>query len=137
MPTQRVANTASAVTLTLATEVLVVTVTPQAPNNQVNPNAPNVEIRADVVITGAASATTCALNIIRGATVNAGDVLAADIVAAVDGSAISRAYTVVAQDTAANFNTNNGQYSLVATAAGAAQAAQYASIAVQDLAPGV
>ena len=137
MPTQRVAATAAAVALPNGAETAVVTVTPLAPSNQVNANGPNVQVQASVVITGAASATSCTLKIVRGAATGGTDILPSDVVASVDAAATDREVTVTAQETAANFNLANGQYSLVATAAGAAQTARIASIEVQDLAPGV
>lgn len=136
MPSQRVANTASAVALTLATEVAVVTVTPQAPNNQVTAPGPNVQVQANIVITGAASATNCTLKIRRGAGTGGTDILASDPVASVDAAATDRQVTIAVQETAANFNAANGTYTLTANAAGAAQTARLASIEVQDLAPG-
>ena len=137
MPTQRVANTAAAVTLTLATEVTVVTVTPQPPLNQVTPGGPNVQVQATIIITGAASATNCTLKLRRGAGTGGTDILASDPVVSVPASAIDVEVTVTAQETAANFNAANGTYTLTANAAGAAQTARLASIEVQDLAPGV
>ena len=137
MPTQRVANTAAAVALTLATPVAIVTVSPQPPNNQVSAGGPNVQVQATVAITGVAAATSCTLKIVRGAGTGGADILPSDVVASVDAAATDRVVTITAQETAANFNAANGIYTLVGTAAGAAQTARIASIEVQDLAPGV
>lgn len=137
MPTQRVANTAAAVALTLATEVTVVTVTPLAPNNQVSVGGPNVQVQASIVVTGVAAATTCTLKLRRGAGITGTDILPTDAVLSVDAAATDRAATVTVQETPANFNAANGIYTLTATAAGAAQTARIASLEVQDLAPGV
>lgn len=137
MPTQRVAQSAAAVVLTLATEVAVVTVTPQPPNNQVVANSPNVQIQATIVITGVASATSCTLRIRRGAGTGGTDITPTDVVASVDAAATDRTAVITLQETAANFNLANGTYTLTATAAGAAQTARVASIEIQPLATGV
>jgi hypothetical protein len=137
VPTQRVANTAAGVALTLATEIAVVTVTPQAPSNQVDVPGPNVQVQATIIITGAASATNCTLKLRRGAGTGGTDILASDPVVSVPASAIDVEVTVTAQETAANFNAASGTYTLTANAAGAAQTARLASVEVQDLAPGV
>lgn len=139
MPTQRVANTASAVVLTLATEVAVATVTPQPPNNQVLTGGGNtgIQVQASIVITGAASATTCTLKVRRGAGITGADILPSDVVLSVPASAIDTSATITVQDSQANFNAANGIYTLTATAAGAAQSARIASIEIQDLAAGV
>ena len=134
MPTQRVAATAAAVALPNGAETAVVTVTPLAPSNQVNANGPNVQVQASVVITGAASATSCTLKLRRGAGTGGTDILPSDVVASVDAAATDRQVTVTVQETPANFNAANGIYTLTATAAGAAQTARVASIEIQDLA---
>jgi hypothetical protein len=137
MPTQRVANVAAGVALTLATEVVVCTVTPAPPGNQVNPGVPNVQVSGTLVVTGAASATTCTVKVRRGAGTGGADILASDIVATVPAAATDEIITFSVQETAANFNAANGIYTMTATAAGAAQTARLASIEVQDLALGV
>ncbi len=134
MASNRHVDTASAVTLTLTTEVAVVTSAPQAPYNVAS--AP-VLVRARVMITGAASATTCTLKLRRGSGVTGTDILASDPVVSVPGSAIDAAAYCEAIETAANFNTAAGIYTLTGNAAGAAQAARIASIEIQPLAPGV
>lgn len=139
MPTNRVAATAAAVTLTLATEVAVVTVTPASAGglpNQVNPGV-TVQVQATIVITGAVSATSCTLKVRRGAGITGTDITPTDVVASVDGAATDRSVTVTLQETAANFNAANGTYTLTGTAAGAAQTARVASIEVQPLSGGV
>lgn len=136
MPTQRVAQFASAVALPLATETAIATVTPAPGSNQVNPNGANVLIRAEVVVTGAASATTCTLKLRRGAGIAGADILPSDVVASVDAAATDRTAIVTQQETAANFNAANGVYTVTGTAAGAAQTARIAQIEVQDLALG-
>lgn len=137
MPTQRVAATAAAVALTLATEVAVVTVAPQPPNNQVSPGGPAVQVQASVVITGAAGATTCTLKLRRGAGITGTDIFASDPVLSVDAAATDRSARITIQDTAAGFNGANGVYTLTANAAGAAQTARLASLTVHPTATGI
>lgn len=136
MATQRVGAVASAVTLTLATEVAVVTLTCAPPNNQVSAGA-TVQLMATVVVTGAASATTCTLKLRRGSGLAGTDILPTDVVLTVAASAIDEGVTIVVQETAANFNAANGIYTLTANAAGAAQSARMASLECQVLASGV
>lgn len=136
MPTQRVGAVASAVTLTLATEVAVVTLTCEPPANQVSAGA-TVQISGTIVVTGAASATTCTLKLRRGSGLTGTDIFASDPVLSVPGSAIDASGAFSVQETAANFNAANGIYTLTANAAGAAQTARLASLECQVLATGV
>lgn len=137
MTTNRVAATAAGVVLTLATEVTVATVTPAAPSNQVSLPSPGVLVRAELVVTGVAAATTCTVRIRRGAGVGGADILPSDVVASVDAAATDRSVVVSVIETPANFNAANGQYTVTAQAAGAAQTAREATIEVQPLSAGV
>lgn len=137
MPTSRVAATASAVTLTLATEVTVATVTPAAPSNQVAAPLPGVLVRAELIVTGAVSATTCTVRIRRGAGTGGTDILPTDVVASVDAAATDRTIIASVIDTIAGFNGANGIYTVTAQAAGAAQSARLATIEIQPLSAGV
>lgn len=137
MPTQRVGAVASGVALPLSTETLVATVTPLAPNNQVDVNVPSIQVQATIILTGAVGATTCTLRIRRGSGTGGVDILPTDPTPSVDAAATDREVTVTVQETPANFNATNGQYTLTATANGAAQTARLASLEIQDLAVGV
>lgn len=137
MPSNRVANTASAVTNTLTTNVIVVTVTPAAPNNQVAAPIPGVLVRAEGTITGAASATSATLSIVRGSTAGGTSILASSPVLAVTAAATDTSFAISAVETIANFNTANGIYSLQVNQAGAATTTRIATIEVQPLAAGV
>ena len=137
MPTNRVAANAAGVVLTLATEVAVATVTPAAPSNQVSAPSPGVLVRAELVITGVAAATTCTVRIRRGAGVAGADILPSDVVASVDAAATDRTVVASVTETPANFNATNGQYTVTATAAGAAQTARLATIEIQPESAGV
>lgn len=136
MATQRVAAVAAGVALPLTTETAIVTLTPQAPNNQVTPGS-TVLIRFDVTITGAASATNCTFKLRRGAGLTGTDILASDPVLTVAASAVDEGLSVTVTETAANFNTANGIYTLSGNAAGAAQTARLASLEEQVLSAGV
>ena len=137
MSTQKVQAVASAVPLPIA-ETAVVTVAPQAPNNQVNPAViQSVEIHADIVITGLAAATTNTLKIRRGAGIAGADIMPTDAVMSVDAAATDRSASITLQETPANFNAANGIYTLTATSAGAAQTARVASISVMPVDFGV
>ena len=135
--TNRVGNAASAVALPLATETAIVTVTPAAPSNQVAAPLPGVLVRAVLCITGAASATNCAIKLRRGAGLGGTDILASDAVVTVPASAIDNDIEVYAVETVANFNAANGIYTVTGNAAGAAQTARLAWIEVQPLSAGV
>lgn len=137
MATNRVAGTGAAVALPLATETAVATVTPAPPNNQATGAAPGVLVRAELVITGVAAATTCTVRIRRGAGVAGADILPTDVVASVDAAATDRTVIASVVETAANFNAVNGVYTVTATAAGAAQTARIGTIEVQPLTAGV
>ena len=137
MPSNRVANNASAVTLTLTTNVVVVTVTPAAPSNQVAAPIPGVLVRAEVVITGAASATNATVSIIRGSTAGGTSILASNAVVPVTTGATDTSIVVSSIETIANFNAANGIYSLQVNQAGAATTARIATIEIQPLAAGV
>lgn len=137
MPTNRVANTASAVTLTLTTNVVVVTVTPAAPNNQVAAPLIGVLVRAEVVITGAASATNATVSIIRGSTAGGTSILASNVVQPVTTGATDTTIVCSAVETIANFNAALGIYSLQVNQAGAATTARIATIELQPLSAGV
>lgn len=137
MPTNRVANTASAVTLTLTTNVVVVTVTPAAPTNQVAAPITGVLVRASVAITGAASATNATVSIIRGSTAGGTSILAGNPVVPVTTGATDTTIVVEAIETIANFNAANGIYSLQVNQAGAATTARIATIELQPLSAGV
>ena len=139
MATNRVGAVAAAVALALATEVAVVTVAPLTAEglpDQIDPGL-TVQVQATVVITGAASATSCTLKVRRGAGIAGADITPTDVVASVDGAATDRSVTITLQESAVNFNAANGAYTLTATAAGAAQTARIASIEIQPLAGGV
>lgn len=131
MPSNRVASQASAVALTLATNIVVVTVTPQPPGNQVN--AGNVLVRGEVTITGAASATNATVNLIRGAVAAGASILPSAVVQPVTAAATDTTIVVSGIETAANFNATNGVYSLQVNQAGAATTARVATIEVQPL----
>lgn len=135
--TNRVSNTASAVTLTLTTEVVVVTVTPAAPNNQAATGGAGVLVEGEIVITGVASATNCTLKLRRGAGLTGTDIFPTDPVLSVDAAATDRSARFSVKETDANFNGANGIYTLSATAAGAAQTARIATLSVQPLSAGV
>lgn len=136
MPTNRVAGFANAVTLTLATEVAIATVTPAAPSNQVAAPIASVLISARVAVKGAASATTCVLQIRRGSGIT-GTVMAGPITVNVDAAAQDRCFILEASETIANFNATNGIYTVTGNAAGAAQTADIATIEIQPLSAGV
>lgn len=136
MGANQVTNSAAAVALTLATEVPVVTVTPQPPGNQLNAGT-TTEVQATIVVTGAASATTCTLKVRRGAGITGADITPTDVVLSVDAAATDRSAVVTVIETAANFNAVNGVYTLTATAAGAAQTARIATIELNPLTSGV
>ena len=136
MPTNRVAATAAGVALTLATNVVVVTVTPAAPGNQVNPGT-SVLVKATVSITGAASATSATVSIIRGSAAGGTSILAGNPVVPVTAAATDTTIEVDAIETAANFNATNGVYTLVVNQAGAATTARIATIEIQPLAGSV
>lgn len=137
MPTNRVANTASAVTLTLTTNIIVVTVTPAAPSNQVAAPITGVLVRASVVITGAAAATNATVSIVRGAAAGGTNILASAAVVPVTTAATDTTVLVEAVETIANFNAANGIYSLQVNQAGAATTARIATIELQPLSAGV
>lgn len=137
MATNRVAGTGAAVALPLATETAVATVTPAAGNNQIGGAVPAVLVRAEVVVTGAVSATTCTVRIRRGAGTGGADILPSDVVASVDAAATDRTAVASTTETAANFNAVNGIYTVTATAAGAAQTARLGTIELQPLTAGV
>ena len=137
MPSNRVAATASAVTNTLTTNIIVVTVTPAAPTNQVSAPLPGVLVRAEGVITGAASATNATISIVRGSAAGGTNILASAAVLAVTAAATDTSFTVQAIETIANFNATLGQYSLQVNQAGAATTTRFATIEVQPLAAGV
>lgn len=137
MPTNRVANTASAVTLTLTTNIIVVTVTPAAPSNQVAAPLTGVLVRASVVITGAASATNATVSIVRGSAAGGTNILASAAVVPVTVAATDTVVVVEAVETIANFNAANGIYSLQVNQAGAATTARIATIELQPLSAGV
>lgn len=136
MPTNRVAATAAGVALTLATNVVVVTVTPAAPGNQVNPGT-SVLVKATVSITGAASATSATVSIIRGSAAGGTSILAGNPVVPVTAAATDTTIVVEGIETAANFNAANGIYSLQVNQAGAATTARIATIEIQPLAGSV
>lgn len=136
MPTNRVAATGTGVALALATEVLIATVTPAAPNNQVSAPSPGVLVSARVAVKGAVSATTCALQIRRGAGLT-GAIILGPITVNVDATAVDRVFPLETIETVANFNGTSGVYTVSGTAAGAAQTADYAVIEVQPLSAGV
>ena len=135
--TNRVAATASAVTLTLTTNIIVVTVTPAAPNNQVIAPLAGVLVRASVVITGAASATNATVSIVRGSAAGGTNILASAAVVPVTVAATDTSIVVEAIETVANFNTALGIYSLQVNQAGAATTARIATIEIQPLDAGV
>ena len=135
--TNRVSNTAAAVALTLATEVAVVTVTPAAPSNQVAAPLTGVLVRATVSITGAASATSATVSIVRGSAAGGTSILASNPVVPVTAAATDTTIVVEAIETIANFNAANGIYSLQVNQAGAATTARIATIELQPLAAGV
>ena len=135
--TNRVSATASAVTLTLATEVAVVTVTPAAPNNQVIAPLAGVLVEGEIIITGVASASSCTLKLRRGSGLTGTDIFPSDPVLSVDAAATDRSARFSVVETIANFNATNGQYTLTANAAGAAQTARIATLTVQPLDSGV
>ena len=135
MPSDRVQAIATGVTLTLATPVAVVTVTPSAAvGNQVTAGTP-VLVSGRLVITGAASATNCAVSIVRGAGTGGASIATATF--SVDAAVTARTAVVEAQETAANFNAVNGVYTLVANAGGAAQTGTIGTLEVQPLQGGV
>lgn len=137
MPTNRVANNASAVTLTLTTNIIVVTVTPAAPSNQVAAPITGVLVRASVAITGAASATNATVSIVRGSAAGGTSILAGNPVVPVTTGATDTTIIVEAIETIANFNAANGIYSLQVNQAGAATTARIATIELQPLSAGV
>lgn len=140
MPTNRVAATASAVALTLATNIAVVTVTPAGGGaglgNQVSPGL-SVLVKATVAITGAVSATNATVSIVRGAAAGGTSILPSNPVVPVTTGATDTTIVVEGIETAANFNANNGVYTLVVNQAGAATTARIATIELQPLAGGV
>lgn len=136
MPTNRVAATAAAVPLTLTTNVAVVTVTCAAPGNQVNPGV-SVLVRATVAVTGAASATSATVSIVRGAAAGGVSILPTNPVVPVTAAATDTTIVVEGIETAANFNAANGIYTLVINQAGAATTARIATIEIQPLAGSV
>lgn len=129
----RVANVASAVALTLTTNIIVVTVTPAAPNNQVTGAITGVLVRAEVIITGAVSATNATVSIVRGAAAGGTNILASAVVQPVTAAATDTTIVCSAIETAANFNATNGQYSLQVNQAGAATTARLALIEFQPV----
>lgn len=137
MPTNRVAATASAVTLTLTTNIIVVTVTPAAPSNQVAAPLTGVLVRASVVITGAASATNATVSIVRGSAAGGTNILASAAVVPVTTGATDTSIVVESIETIANFNAALGIYSLQVNQAGAATTARIATIELQPLSAGV
>ena len=134
--TNRVAATASAVTLTLTTNIIVVTVTPAAPNNQVTAPLPGVLVRAECVVTGAASATNATVSIVRGSAAGGTNILASAVVQPVTTGATDTTIVVSAIETVANFNAANGIYSLQVNQAGAGTTARIATIELQPLSAG-
>jgi hypothetical protein len=131
MTTQRVAATGAGVALALGTETAVATAACVPTSNQVAGPIAGVLVRAEVVVTGAAAATTCTVKIRRGAGVAGADILPSDVVASVDAAATDRTVIASAVDTAAAFNAANGIYTVTATAAGAAQTARLGTIELQ------
>lgn len=129
----RVANAASAIALTLTTNIIVVTLTPAAPNNQVTGAITGVLIRAEVIITGAVSATNATISIVRGAAAGGTSILASNPVVPVTAAATDTSIVVSAIETAANFNATNGVYSLQVNQAGAATTARIATIEFQPV----
>lgn len=136
MPTNRVAGTAAGVALTLATNIIVATVTPAAPGNQVNPGT-SVLVKATVCITGGAGATNATVNLIRGAAAAGASILPSAAVVPVTTAATDTTIVVEGIETAANFNATNGQYSLQVNQAGGATTARFATIEIQPLAGSV
>ena len=130
----RVANAASAIVLTLTTNIIVVTVTPAAPNNQAT--GP-VLVRASVAITGAASATNATVSIVRGSAAGGTNILASAAVVPVTTGATDTVIVVEAIETIANFNAALGIYSLQVNQAGAGTTARIATIEIQPLSAGV
>jgi hypothetical protein len=137
MPSNRVAAAASAVTLTLTTNIIVVTVTPAAPNNQVAAPITGVLVRAEVIITGAASATNATVAIVRGSSAGGTSILPTNVVQPVTTGATDTTIVCSAIETVANFNAALGIYSLQVNQAGAATTARIATIEIQPLAAGV
>ena len=124
-------------TLTLTTNIIVVTVTPAAPSNQVAAPLPGVLVRAEVIITGAASATNATVSIVRGSAAGGTNILPSAVVQPVTAAATDTTIVVSAIETVANFNATSGIYSLQVNQAGAGTTARTAMIEIQPLAAGV